>query len=500
MDEEAASQEMEDSPRKRTRNEGTSPIRQVQECWEMASLMNFLGAFADEVELPTTWTVDGLETALLEVGGNGTEVVGLHVALLRGMNPRSAIDETNWCTMAAKKIKAQPDAREEGVFRKWMACKSHQEADVHAQCTPIEKLKLLLLMCELRMCCEDIRSRIERAATVPKKRMDEEDERILNALRPSPLGVDAEGAKYWFLDAGNKRISRGFRLYKEVPRTPGTRTKATPVKWWEAKKPPPKSNLGGSKTSVPLMDEWRLVAHSMESMEDLGEYLVSGAARADRKLGAVILDSVVPRLQERKRREDKRQLATQRLHVALGNASNVLNADTAGRGRRVRKTVNYTFENFDKEIEDSIKAQNQQGDRRLPEKLSSHEANKLGLRRGRSAFPGDIAHEREGEEATPSSSTKDSSSVEGSQHKNAHTGLGHIGITGRIAQHDEHIDNPPIIEVTSADSGYGTDATVLENRASTQTSESEEDYSVQSLDHAQEESEENDTSDFTCSE
>mmetsp|Transcript_1766 Transcript_1766/g.10895 ORF Transcript_1766/g.10895 Transcript_1766/m.10895 type:complete len:491 (-) Transcript_1766:795-2267(-) len=490
---------MEGSPRKRAKKEEKNSIRHVQECWEMASLMAFLGAFADDVELPIAWTVDGLEAALLVPDENGTEVMDLHVALLRGMNPKAAVNETNWRTMVAKKIKAQSDAKEE-LFHKWVACKNHQERELHAQCTPIEKLKVLLIMCELRMACDNIRSRVERAATAPKKKMGEDDIHILNALRPSPLGVDAEGAKYWFMDAGNKNIDRGFRLYKEDSRNSGTKVKATPVKWWETKKASLKVNLGGSKTSIPTMEKWQLIARDEASMEKVGESLTSGNAKADRRLGAIILDSIVPGLKERKKREEKRQVAAQRLHVALGNGLNANNLEVSGRGHRVRRAVNYTFENYDKEIEESIKAQNHRGERKVSEQISPHEANRLGLRRGRSAFPVETAPEKECENDVPTSLAVGNSSMDAAQQNNFQSHLDYADTAHTVVQHDLNKDSPTAIVVSSADDGNDVDTNNSDDSSHTQTSDSEEEYIIQSQDQSQGESEEDDTSDFICSE
>lgn len=490
---------MEGSPRKRAKKEEKNSIRHVQECWEMASLMAFLGAFADDVELPSAWTVDGLETALLEPDEKGTEVMDLHVALLRGMNPKIAVNESNWRTMVGKKIKAQSDAKEE-VFDKWVACKNHQDLELHAQCTPIEKLKVILIMCELRMSCDDIRSRVERAATAPKKKVGEDDIHILNAIRPSPLGVDAEGAKYWFMDVGSKNICRGFRLYKEVSRNSGTKVKATPVKWWETKKASRKVNQGGSKTSIPTMEEWQLIAQDEASMEKVGEYLISGSAKADRRLGAVILDSIVPGLKERKRREEKRQMAAQRLHVALGYGLNAKNLEVSGRGRRVRRAVNYTFENYDKEIEESIKAQNDRGERKMSEQISPHEANRLGLRRGRSAFPVETATEKKCENDAPTSSAEGNSSVDVAQQNNFQPRLDYTDTAHTVVQHDLNKDSPTAIVVSSTDDGNDVDTNNSDDNSHTQTSESEEEYMIQSQDQSQGESEEDDISDFTCSE
>lgn len=498
-DERVASWTMEGSPRKRAKMEETNSMRHVQECWEMASLMAFLGAFAEEVELPSAWTVDGLEAALTEPGENRTEVMDLHIALLRGMNPKAAVSKTNWMTMVAKKIKAQSDAKEE-VFHKWVVCKNHQEWELHAQCTPIEKLKVILIMCEMRMFCNDIRTRVERAATAPKTKVGEDDLHTLNALRPSPLGVDAEGAKYWFMDAGKKNICRGFRLYKEVPRNSGTKVKATPVKWWETKKASQKVNLGGSKTSIPTMEEWKLLAQDEASMEKVGEYLITGSAKADRRLGAIILDTVVPGLKERKRREEKRQVAAQRLHVALGNGLHAKNLEVSGRGRRVRRAVNYTFENYDKEIEESIKTQNYRGERKMPEKISSHEANRLGLRRGRSALPVEPAPEKECEEDVPTSPAEGNASMDVSQQNNSQSHLDHVDTPHKVVQHDLNKDSPTAIIVSSADDGNDVDTNDSDDNAHTQTSDSEEEYTIQSQDQSQGESEEDDISDLTCSE
>lgn len=356
---------------------------QVGGSWEWAAVLAFFVRFWGQLGLPEGFTVDALEEGLEGAGGGASDaaLMGTHEALLRGLHPR--LREGAWLPLLAQKVERfwfpathAPFAPEKG-----------QEASDYSNLSPLQKLAVLRLLCDVRLSeGKDTAARVASAArnsAHPRKALKEagryaSDLEWLDDFRGAPLGQDAEGGTYWWVCLPHMH---GFRLFREAPKR------------------------GGGGTGLLPAPAWSTVAREPGQLEVIASRLLRSPSRFGQKMGRTLLDEVLPDLERRARQEERRVKALLRTARGGMDARLILNSDAGERrSRRNVARVNYTDQLEDPEVEQRRRerAERREQKRELEERRLAHrrekaltkqaekarrlgEALNTGLRRGRSA-------------------------------------------------------------------------------------------------------------------
>ncbi|GBG64969.1 hypothetical protein CBR_g48718 [Chara braunii] len=296
--------------------------RALRSMWELACVINFLNVFRSVVKIRTGFRADELETSLMNPNGL---IKDLHIDLLKGIPPlpRVPIDKNNWAAVLCAKLRDRWSQVSDGVCP-LMAAKGEEEAAYNAL-NAAARLRILRAVCEMRLDTDDVRGAM--------------DETIKQGEPPSsfqlqPVAVDNSGCTYWYED--DETV--GSRLYREIP----------PVLSKS------KTRGLGRRAPPPAAPIWETIATNVEEFHEIGERLSNSRNKPEAKLGKYIFEDLLPCLEERERKREKAAKKQQRQQLLLQSIMNGVGL-AAGRSRRERKIVSYTFEEFDKSINEAIK-------------------------------------------------------------------------------------------------------------------------------------------------
>ena len=355
----------------------------VGAAWEFAAVLAFFERFWGELGLPDgggVFSADALEAALEAAGPPGAVLRETHEALLRGLHPR--LREGAWLPLLAEKVRqhwweppSPPFAPERG-----------QEESCYSALLPLQKLAVLRLLCDLYLSeGKDARRRLDAAlknSAHPRKALKSgrraEDLEWLSDFRGEPLGSDAEGRVYWWVCLPR---TLGFRLFVEDP---------------------PRGRGGAEALPLP---GWGVAARDSEGLKALAGRLLRSPSRSGQKLGRELQEEVLPDLERRTLREERRVKRLLRA-ARFGMDAGLILGGGGGerRSRRQVARVNYAeqLEDFDAQLRDNERAERGAHRRRLEgERFSRAQAKasalaadqtqrqeqalRLGHRRGRSA-------------------------------------------------------------------------------------------------------------------
>ncbi|KAL6766425.1 hypothetical protein ACKKBG_A35950 [Auxenochlorella protothecoides x Auxenochlorella symbiontica] len=428
-----------------TAAEVAAGLRTVQGMWEMAAVLDFLTLFKPQLRLSRELGADELEHVLVTSAGDGGLLADLHADLLRGISPKSVIDPGNWVVHLANKIKFHWKGAPGGEpcpFRP----EKYFEAVTYAGLPVEQRVKALHFVCCVRLDREDCQARIEEALR-PRTRKElaaiEAAKEAAAAARPTrgsraaaaafqppedvdsfrreAIGAEASGISYYYLTG-----EMGSRLFRDIPaelarrqgpggadRGQGSGEEESGPEADFAERKGGKKRRGRAAAYVvppaPAPGAWELLATTVPQMESIGERLHRSMKPQDKAVGRVILEDLVPRLQERQAAEAKRLKATERVARRLGEPS-LYGDEPGGRSRRERRAVNYAFTDYDDMLRSAIRRSQRSGEtgdefleegRRgkrgaSPVRLDPAVEAQMGLRRGRS-----VAGHHSGAEEVP---------------------------------------------------------------------------------------------------
>ncbi|KAL3157904.1 hypothetical protein ABBQ32_012312 [Trebouxia sp. C0010 RCD-2024] len=372
-----------------TQHEHAEQLRQVQSMWQMAAILEFLHTFSLHLRLRGSFTPEELEVAIVSETAQTGLLANLHQDLLRGITSRSDLNSDNWAAHFANRLKYQwvsTHLRGSPPFAPLKRHEAHDYAALHAS----DRVLALKLLCEIRLDKDDLRSAIEQSMKPVKppsrppsgkpragggsiKGQPEPSPESTMDVRHEPLGEDANGVMYWYLDLGPEGHTSltGVRLYKETTAEPPSSPSPSPPKpttkgakdqagakgkgpKGRGKKPKKHGGLGGSLVAPPAEPSWELLASSTDELQAIGEDLTGQPANAEADIGYQILDDIVPNLVARAEAQEKRARAAAKVAAQLNS---VVPDDNGhyGRSRRQRTQVNYNYDEYDKTIKDAIR-------------------------------------------------------------------------------------------------------------------------------------------------
>ncbi|XP_056175154.1 DDT domain-containing protein DDR4 isoform X2 [Syzygium oleosum] len=300
---------------------GQLPRWSLRSMWELASILNFLHVFRHLLNISVEFSAEEFETALL----SPNDTLGdIHMPLLKAIPPitRMALTRDTWVTVLCRKLRDWWHWVAEGELP--IVASHGAEVELYKSLDPGVRVVILKALCDIRVEQEDIRSFIENSMKHGIQ---------LSAFRKERIGGDSNGVHYWYED--DPII--GHRLYREIRKVEVKRAKAR-----------------GSQVIPIASYQWETVATNLDEFQDVSEKLFSSKNRTEVSLGKKLKIDMLPEI-ERVHKRKERLLKKQHREALL--LDNFLNMDglAPGRSLRDRKPVTYTFDDYDRSINEAIK-------------------------------------------------------------------------------------------------------------------------------------------------
>ncbi|CAN8252289.1 unnamed protein product [Cochlearia groenlandica] len=293
-------------------------VKRLRGRWELASVLNFLNVFGTLVSDKLKLTAEEIEMGLIESNTTNSQ---LHIALLKGIPPvnKTLEDGDAWITVLCKKL---------APWWPWIAkdeipitANKGEEISQYRGLDPIDRLRFLKALCELRVDQDDARTYIQENA---------KEGAFVSGFPKRKIGGDGKKTSYWF--DGND--IQGYRLYREVNET----SKSVKARksgyldissiYWE--------------TEATNLDEFQRVARELSSSK-------SSSLAATGEMIETDAIPVVEKYQKKKERAMKKKMKQGKV-VSVNFSRSV----RATRSCRNRVPVNYTYEEYDKMISDAV--------------------------------------------------------------------------------------------------------------------------------------------------
>ncbi|KAG8081010.1 hypothetical protein GUJ93_ZPchr0007g5311 [Zizania palustris] len=294
--------------------------------WELASVLNFLHVFWPLLNITGEFTAEDLEEALITPNSTLDDV---HMPLLKSIPPvtRMAMGRGTWVTVLCRKLKDWWHWVAEGDLP--IVASHGAEIETYKVLEPATRLVILKAICDIRVEQEDIRSFIDSSL---KHGYD------LSTFRKERIGGDPYGISYWYEDDP----ILGHRLYREIRRVE------------QAKKEPGKRSRG-KRSSTPVVSyQWETVASNFDEFDDVAEKLFSSRNRSEANLGKKLKIEYLPDIEKIHKKRERLHKKQQR-EALLIDSYLATDGFTTGRSLRDRKPVTYTFDEYDRSINEAIK-------------------------------------------------------------------------------------------------------------------------------------------------
>ncbi|CAM0876951.1 unnamed protein product [Alopecurus aequalis] len=332
---EAAAEEEEEAPQCRVVTplvaEPEAPAElprwRLRGMWELASVLNFLHVFRPLLNVAVEFTAEELEDAIL--APNAT-LEDLHTPLLRSIPPvaRIGMDNGKWVTVLCRKLKDWWHLVAEGDLP--IVASHGAEIETYKELEPATRLVILKAICDIRCEQEDVRNFIDSSLKKGYQLPDFCKERI---------GGDSHGISYWY----EEDSILGHRLYREIRQV-------------EYVKEQTRKSKGKGVLSVPVVSyQWETVATNFVEFEAAAEKLFSSSNRTEVSLGKKLKIDYLPEI-EKIHKSKERLLKKQQRQALRLNSYLTFDGFTSGRSQRERKQVTYTFDAYDRSINEAIKA------------------------------------------------------------------------------------------------------------------------------------------------
>ncbi|GLT25863.1 hypothetical protein SLA2020_009650 [Shorea laevis] len=294
----------------------------LRSMWELASILNFLHVFRPLLNIQVEFSAEEFETALI----TPNDTLGdIHIPLLKAIPPvtRMALTRDTWITVLCRKLRDWWHWVADGELP--IVASHGVEIEVYKSLDPGIRVVILKALCDIRVEQEDIRNYIDNSLKHGVQ---------LSAFRKERVGGDSHGINYWYED--DPVI--GHRLYREIRKV-------------ELKK----GKMKGSQVSPSVTYQWETVATNLEEFQDVSEKLLASKNRTEASLGKKLKNDMLPEIEKEHKRKERLLKKQHRQALLLDN--NLLTVDGLGPGRslRDRKPVTYTFDDYDKSINEAIK-------------------------------------------------------------------------------------------------------------------------------------------------
>ncbi|KAK1407282.1 hypothetical protein QVD17_38896 [Tagetes erecta] len=293
------------------------PRWNIRSMWELASVLNFLNVFRPLLNIKAEFSVEELETAIISPNNTLGEI---HIPLLKAIPPvtRMALGQNTWVTVLCRKLRDWWHWVSEGELP--IVASHGTEIDTYKSLDPAVRVVILKALCDIRVEQDDIRSYIDDSIKhgVP-----------LSAFRKERTGGDSHGVSFWYED--DPII--GQRLYREIRKV-------------EVKKGKGKNVHSFSSY------QWETVATNLDEFQDVSEKLFSSKNRMEASLGKKLKNDMLPEIEKVQKKKEKLLKKQHREAFLLDGM--ILDGLGPGRSLRGRKQVSYTFDDYDRSINEAI--------------------------------------------------------------------------------------------------------------------------------------------------
>uniref|UniRef100_A0A804UCW6 DDT domain-containing protein n=1 Tax=Zea mays TaxID=4577 RepID=A0A804UCW6_MAIZE len=295
--------------------------------WELGSVLNFLHVFRPLLNITGEFTAEDVEAALI----TPNEILDdVHMPLLKSIPPvtRMAMGRGTWVTVLCRKLKDWWHWVAEGDLP--IVASHGTEIETYKTLEPAIRLLILKAICDIRVEQEDIRNFIDSSL---KHGHD------LSTFRKERIGGDSLGISYWYEDDEilGHRLYREIRRVEQVKKEPGKRSRGK----------------GGSSAISVVSYQWETVASTFDEFDDVAEKLFSSRNRTEVSLGKKLKIEYLPEIEKLHKKE--RLLKKQQREALLLDSYLASDGLTTGRSLRDRKPVTYTFDDYDRSINEAIK-------------------------------------------------------------------------------------------------------------------------------------------------
>ncbi|KAK4804146.1 hypothetical protein SAY86_003963 [Trapa natans] len=314
------------------------PRWRLRSMWELASVLNFLHVFRPLLNISVEFSAEELETALLTPNDTLGEI---HIPILKAIPPiiRMAHTRDTWITVLCRKLRDWWHWAAEGELP--IVASHGAEIELYKSLDPSVRVVILKALCDIRVEQEDTRNYIENSMKNGVQ---------LSAFRKERIGGDTlYGVHYWYEDDPVV----GHRLYREIRKPEVKKTK-----------------IRGSQVIPVVTYQWETLAANLDEFQDASEKLFTSNNRTEVSVGKKLKIDMLPEIEKVHKRKE-RLLKKQHREAFLLNNFKSVDGFAPGRSRRDRKPVTYTFDDYDRSINEAINiAKTKQS---LPESITIRE-------------------------------------------------------------------------------------------------------------------------------
>ncbi|KAK6123018.1 hypothetical protein DH2020_043234 [Rehmannia glutinosa] len=235
---------------------------------------------------------------------------------------RMALGHNTWVTVLCRKLRDWWHWVAEGDLP--IVASHGAEVEAYNTLDPGVRVVILKALCDIRVEQEDIRNYIDESLKHGVH---------LSAFRKERIGGDSHGISYWYED--DPII--GHRLYREIRKV-------------EVKK-------GKGKTVPPIPHssyQWEAVATNLDEFLNVSDKLFSSKNRTEVSVGKKLKNDMLPEIEKVHKRKEK-LLKKQHRQALMLDGIISMDGLAAGRSLRDRKPVTYTFDDYDRSINEAIK-------------------------------------------------------------------------------------------------------------------------------------------------
>ncbi|KAH6797393.1 DDT domain superfamily [Perilla frutescens var. hirtella] len=293
----------------------------IRSMWQLASIFNFLNVFRHLLNIKVEFSAEEFETALI----NPNNTLGdVHMPLLKAIPPvtRMALGHGTWVTVLCRKLRDWWHWVAEGDLP--IVAAQGAEVEAYKALDPGVRVVILKALCDIRVEQEDIRSYIDDSVKHGVH---------LSAFRKERIGGDSHGVSYWYED--DPII--GHRLYREI--------RKVEVKKGKGKHVPPIPHSSYQSEAV---------ATNLDEFLSVSEKLFSSKNRTEVSVGKKLKNDMLPEIEKVHKRKEKLLRKQHRQALMLDTMMN-MDGLAAGRSLRDRKPVTYTFDDYDRSINEALK-------------------------------------------------------------------------------------------------------------------------------------------------
>ncbi|MQL89492.1 hypothetical protein Taro_022065, partial [Colocasia esculenta] len=297
---------------------------QLRGRWELASVLNFMQVFRPVIRSELKISAEEMEMALVTADDT---LAQLHIVLLKGIPPvsKNLVVSDAWITVLCKKLK---------MWWPWVEQVAEGEVPLMAdhggeilrykELDPVARLLILKALCEIRVQQDDILSYIDEEVKHGGQ---------LSKFRKDSIGRDDKGTTYWH--DGDSVL--GHRLYRNVTKV-------------EYKQKP----RGRGRLTKPVVNfQWETLATNFKEFQEVSDKLSCSRICLESAVGNSIKVDIMPIVEELEKKKERALKRRQREAMLLNGFRNY-NIVGSRRSCRDRRPVSYTFDDYDRSINEAI--------------------------------------------------------------------------------------------------------------------------------------------------